>query len=323
MLTSTFQSFGAPDNVVSLTEEASPPLTPGQVRVRLLAAPINPADINYIQGVYGVKPELPATPGMEGCGEVVESQSKSFSNGDKVIFLKRGGLWREEIIAAAEDLIALPAEIEPLQACMLGINPLTALLMLENFRSLAKGECVIQNAANSNVGRCLIQIAKKRGITTINTVRHPELVEELQALGADHVFVDDNDLKPQTRALGLEPSLAVNCVGGDSALRQLSLLGEEGVQVTYGAMSKKAIKVPNGAMIFKRLRLEGFWVTKWLESSERSVIQETYQKLAVMVIAGELTQAIDTIYPLSNIQEALAHAQQEQRQGKVLLRFHS
>ena len=161
MLTSTFQSFGAPDNVVSLTEEASPPLTPGQVRVRLLAAPINPADINYIQGVYGVKPELPATPGMEGCGEVVESQSKSFSNGDKVIFLKRGGLWREEIIAAAEDLIALPAEIEPLQACMLGINPLTALLMLENFRSLAKGECVIQNAANSNVGRCLIQIAKK------------------------------------------------------------------------------------------------------------------------------------------------------------------
>ena len=321
MLTTTFQSFGAPESVVSLDEQASPPLTPGHVRVRLLAAPINPADINYIQGVYGVKPELPATPGMEGCGEVIESTSPMISTGNRVIFLKRGGLWQEEVVAAAEDLIVVPTEIDPMQACMLGINPLTALLMLENFRPLAEGDCIIQNAANSNVGRCLIQIAKKRGITTINTVRRSELFQELEELGADHVFIDDSDLKKHVRGFELNPALAINCVGGDSALRQISLLAEEGVQVTYGAMSKQAIKVPNGAMIFKRLRLEGFWVTKWLESNERSVVQAAYQKLAEMVIAGELTQAIDTVYPLSSITEALAHAQRDQRSGKILLRM--
>ena len=323
MLTATFQSFGAPESVVSLEEQASLRLTPGHVRVRLLAAPINPADINYIQGVYGVKPELPASPGMEGCGEVIESTSPMFSIDDKVIFLKRGGLWKEEIITAAKDLIAVPAELDPLQACMLGINPLTALLMLEHFRLLTRGQCVIQNAANSNVGRCLLQIAKKKGIVTINVVRRSELFRELEVLGADHVLLDDSNLKQQVRALGLAPSLAINCVGGDSALRQISVLAEEGVQVTYGAMSKKAIKVSNGAMIFKRLRLEGFWVTKWLESAERSIVQEAYQKLAHMVIAGELAQAIDTIYHLSDVQEALSHAQQEQRRGKILLRFGS
>lgn len=322
MLRSTFAGFGPPHDVVSLTEApAAAVLSSGQVRVRVLAAPINPADINYIQGVYGVKPELPAVPGMEACGEVVESKSETLATGDRVLFLKRGGLWREEVVAAAEDLIALPPSMDPLQACMLGINPLTALLMLEDFRSLEKGDCVIQNAANSNVGRCVIQIAKQEGITTINTVRRPELVDELKALGADHVFVDDNDLKQHVRALGLDPLLAINCVGGDSALRQISLLAEEGLQVTYGAMSKKAIKVPNGAMIFKRLRLEGFWVTKWLESSERSIIQGAYQDLAQMVVAGDLNQAIASVYPLSDVKKALVHAQQEAREGKVLLKM--
>ena len=143
----------------------------------------------------------------------------------------------------------------------------------------------------------------------------------MEEFGADHVFVDDSDLKKHVRNVELNPALAINCVGGDSGLRQISLLAEEGVQVTYGAMSKQAIKVPNGAMIFKRLRLEGFWVTKWLESNERSVVQAAYQKLAEMVVAGELTQAIDTIYPLSSITEALAHAQQEQRSGKILLQM--
>ena len=201
------------------------------------------------------------------------------------------------------------------------VNPLTALLMLENFQILAEGSAVMQNAANSNVGRCLIQIAKKRGFTTINTVRRLELREELETIGADHVFLDDQDLKHEMRALGIKPSLAINGVGGESAMRQISLLADEGVQVTYGAMSKQALKVPNGAMIFKRLRLEGFWVTKWLESSPLPTIQDVYQTLAQMVIDGELTQEIDTVYPLSAVSEALLHAQRDQRQGKILLQI--
>ena len=135
------------------------------------------------------------------------------------------------------------------------------------------------------------------------------------------MFLDDQDLKHEMRALGIKPSLAINGVGGESAMRQISLLADEGVQVTYGAMSKQALKVPNGAMIFKRLRLEGFWVTKWLESSPLPTIQDVYQTLAQMVIDGELTQEIDTVYPLSAVSEALLHAQRDQRQGKILLQI--
>ena len=322
-----FKEFGSPADVLTYQCEPEEKLTssdlkPNEVRVNIQFSPINPADLNYIQGNYGIRPELPATPGVESSGIVTESASDKISVGDLVIFITRVGTWQSEVICAADDLVVIPA-IPPEQAAMLKVNPLTALCLLENYIELKPGDFIIQNAANSGVGQCVIQIAKQLGIKTINLVRRAELIPELLELGADHVLLDNTFVVEQVREICGEnsPKLACNAVGGDSALRLMDAIAEQGQHITFGAMSMRSLKVPNKFLIFKRIQLHGLWVTKWLEANDHPTIQTAYHRLAEWVAKGQLNQAIDTIYKPEQITQAITHATTDKRQGKILLDF--
>ena len=293
-----------PQEVLEYVSGPIPVPEEGEVLVRMKAAPINPADINFVQGVYGLKPVLPhSRAGLEGCGVVQESRAEGFREGDEVILLRGVGSWSE--------------------AAMLKVNPLTALRMLEGFVSLEPGDWLVQNAANSGVGRCIIQLAREMGVKTVNFVRRPdELRDELTELGADLVVgEDDGDVVKNTLARldGKRPVLASNAVGGESALRLMDILAPGGSMVTYGAMSRKSIKVPNGFLIFKGIKLEGLWVTQWLKNAPVSEIEAAYDKLARLMADGRLKQAVDTVYPLSDVRKAVEKAQEEFRSGKVVL----
>ncbi|MGJ8655916.1 MAG: MDR family NADPH-dependent oxidoreductase [Akkermansiaceae bacterium] len=321
----TFNEFGSPAEVLHYaTEEklTTTPLKSGEVRVKMQFSPINPADINYIQGNYGIRPELPAVPGVESSGIITESSSEGVSVGDLVIFITRVGTWQSEVICGAEEVIVIPS-IPAEQAAMLKVNPLTALCLLENYVSLTEGDYIIQNAANSGVGQCVIQIAKQLGIKTINLVRRDELIPELLELGADHVLLDNTFVVEQVREICGEnlPKLACNAVGGDSALRLMDAIAEQGQHITFGAMSMRSLKVPNKFLIFKRIQLHGLWVTKWIEENDHATVSAAYQRLATWVAKGQLSQAIDTIYKPQDIIPAIKHATQDKRDGKILLDF--
>ena len=320
-VTTTFSSFGQPNEVLELGESPVKQLEPGEIRLQMLYAPINPADINYIQGIYGIKPELPATPGLEGCGKVIESNSDKLQAGDLVITLKTVGTWAEQITCPAEQVLKIPRETPHQQASMLKVNPLTAWCMLTQFINLPKGSWVIQNAANSGVGSCVIQIAKLLGLRTINLVRREELIEPLTGLGADHVLLDNAESLSEIQAITADspPALALNAVGGDSALRLMDALATKGIHVTYGAMSRRSLKVPNKFLIFKRIELHGFWVTEWMKETDTKTVEKTYAQLAEWIIDGHLTQPVDSTYPLSEIKAALTRSMEEKRSGKVLL----
>jgi len=326
MLQVNFHSFGNPSDVVQvgdLLETGT--LEKDQIRVGVKFSPINPADINYIQGVYGIKPELPAVPGLEAAGVVLESNSDRVNVGDNVIFIERVGTWKNEVICDADSVYVFPHGLDVCeqQASMLKVNPLTALRLLEGFVDLKAGDYVIQNAANSGVGQCLIQIAKQLGIKTINVVRREEVMAELTALGADHVILDDADTVAKVREICGDnlPKLASNAVGGDSALRLMDAIAEKGVHVTYGAMSLRSLKVPNKFLIFKRIHIQGLWVTEWLKDSSEAEVNAAYTRLAEWISEGKLEQSIDTIYPVSEVNKALDHAMQGKRSGKILLKF--
>ena len=316
-----FHSFGKVEEVAQLEPIELPALKNGQLLVKMLATPLNPADLNFIQGNYGVKPELPASPGIEGCAEVLESTAEGFAAGDKVIFIERVGTWQSHLVCDAQKALRIPSEIAPEQAAMLKVNPATAWQILHAYVDLKPGDWVIQNAANSGVGQCLIQIGKQLGLRTINTVRREGLEAELKALGADHVLLDDVDLVTKVREICGDnmPKLASNAVGGDSALRQMDALAEYGTQVTFGAMSMRSLKVPNKFLIFKGISLRGLWITKWIAAAERGEIEEVYQQLAEWVVDGKLTQSVEKSYKPSELAEALERSQQNERQGKVLL----
>lgn len=313
-----------PQDVLKYTVGEMPQVADGEVLIKMLAAPVNPSDINFVQGVYGVKPVLPnSRAGLEGCGIVVESKSVGFAEGDEVILLRGVGSWSEYVAVAEKDVKKLPVHVDPVQAAMLKVNPLTALRMLEGYVDLKPGDWIVQNAANSGVGRCIIQLAREMGVHTINFVRRPDVLrDELMALGADIVVgEDEEDVVKKTLASldGKRPVLASNAVGGESSMRLMDMLAPGGTMVTYGAMSKKSIKVPNGFLIFKGISLQGLWVTQWLRNAPAEEISAAYDKLAYLMAEGKLAQAVEKIYPLAEVKDAVARAQEEFRGGKIVI----
>ena len=227
------------------------------------------------------------------------------------------------MVVPAEALIVLPDGLDPLQAAMLAVNPATAWRMLHDFALLESGDWIVQNAANSGVGRAVIQLAKALGLRTLNVVRRVELVEELEKIGADVVITEETNLRDQVQALcgGKNPKLALNAVGGASALNLANALAPGAPLVTYGAMGRQPLKIPNSLLIFKNLSFHGFWLRRWKETASPADVRETYQKLSAYLLAGVLHTPVHKTFPLSQALEAVAEAAREKRSGKVLLRM--
>lgn len=286
------------------------------------AAPINPADLNSIEGKYPIKAPLPATPGMEGAGTVVEvgPAVRDLEMGTQVILPHSFGTWREVAVIDAMKVVAAPKEIDPIQAAMLKVNPITAWRIVRDFVPLMSGDWLIQNAANSGAGQCVIQIARELGYRTVNVVRRAELVDELRSLGGDVVLVDSENLRDEVAAATERApiKLALNAVGGENALRVAKCLASDATMVTYGAMSLQPLSIPNGMLIFKNLRFTGFWVNKWYDAATPAQRAETFAPLFDMARRGLLRSKVEATYTLSEAKAAIAHASQSKRSGKIV-----
>jgi trans-2-enoyl-CoA reductase len=288
----------------------------------VLAFPINPADIWFCKGSYRLKPPLPATPGAECVGRVaaVGAAVKHVKEGDLVINLKREN-WTQRRKVKGDDAIPLPSGIDLKQAAMVRINPPTAELMLSDFVDLEGGAWVIQNVANSAVGRLLIVLAHQRGLRTVNVVRRPELAEELKRLGADLVLVDGEDLAERvSRETGASPiRLGVEAVGGSATGRLANCLASDATLVHYGSMSGQNPDVDRSNFINRGVRLTGFMLGRFLARRSAGQIREIYARLAQQAMEGRLFAPVDTVYPIDKIKDALAHADRGGRDGKILV----
>ena len=288
----------------------------------MLAAPINPADLNVIEGTYGELPPLPATIGNEGAGEILALGAgvENLRIGQKVLPLAFG-TWTSELVLPAKNAIPLPDDIDIHQAAMLAVNPATAWRLLHDFASLQPGDWIAQNAANSGVGRAVIQLARHFGFRTLNVVRRPELLDEILALGADVVVTEETDLRCEARQLGggALTKLGLNSVGGASALNIANALAPGSPHVTIGAMARQPLKIPNGLLIFQNLAFRGFWLRRWKEAAPADEIQSTYATLADLLHRGILHTPVQQILPLSEAPAALTAAMGDKRTGKILL----
>jgi NADPH:quinone reductase-like Zn-dependent oxidoreductase len=288
----------------------------------VLAFPINPADMSFCRGSYRLKPPLPATPGAECVGRAaaVGASVKHVKPGDLVINLQREN-WAEHRKVKGDDAIPLPAGIDLRQAAMVRINPPTALLMLTDFVELRPGDWVIQNVANSAVGRLVIVLAKQRGARTINVVRRSELAGELKKLGADIVLVDGDDLAQKVAQASSEARimLGLEAIGGAATGRLADCLATDGTLVHYGSMSGEDPEVGRSNFIYRGVRLTGFMLGRFLARRTPEQIRAIYADLAGQVMKGTLSAPVDTVYPIDKIKEALAHADKGGRNGKILV----
>ncbi|KAI9895020.1 MAG: mitochondrial 2-enoyl thioester reductase [Vezdaea aestivalis] len=315
-----YSKYGPPGEQLTLHNYSIPPAYGSSVTIRYLASPINPADINQVQGTYKALPPFTSTlgtstpsavPGNEGVAEVVSVGSKvqSLKKGDWVIPKGTGlGTWRthdqlEESRVAKVDGDGLTSE----QVATVNINPCTAYRLLKGFVKLEKGDWWIQNGANSAVGRAAIQLGKLWGFKSINIIRNrPDkelsaLKSELEGLGATQIMTDIEFEEKGSRAritdmtLGALPQLALNCTGGRLGSRMLSSLRNGGVHVTYGNMSKKPLRVSAGLLIFSDIRLRGFWVSQWAEANPDAKAQMVKDLLEMMKEGSLKTSEMKTV----------------------------
>ena len=314
--------FGQPLDVLRLenVQQAEPQI--GEVRVRLLAATINPSDYGMIGGSYGRLRELPAVAGREGVG-VVEAIGRGVTSvgvGARVRF-PEAGAWQETACMAADDVLLVPADVSIEQAAFSFINPPTAYCLLQKMVDLAPGSWVLQNAGNSAVGLAVIQMAKAMGFKTISQVRREELIAPLKALGADHVVIEGSGWAKQVNELtGGEPiQLALNSIGGASASDQIKALGEGGTQVTFGAMVADLVRFPTRFLIFNDVRLVGFWWDQWSQKAGAQGLNQVMSAVYAMMRDGTLKLPVEATYSFAEYEAAIKHDQQP-RFGKVLLK---
>src|SRR5213596_275536 len=320
-----YERHGNPADVLRVESRPWPTRALDEVLVQMRAAPINPADLNQIEGKYPVRPELPATPGFEGAGLVVDAgaNASTITAGTLVILPHNLGTWRDAVAVKASELVAVPPEIDPVHAALLKINPMTAWRLLQDYVDLKKGDWLIQNAANSAAGRAVIQIARELGYKTVNVVRRAELIDELRTEGGDVVLVDGENLRHEVKdATSNAPiHLGLNAVGGESALRLANCLAPGSTLVTFGAMSLQPLKIPNGLLIFKDLRFRGIWINKWYDNATASDRMAAFNPIFEMAGRALLQTKVEKSYPLSEIKTAVEHAARARRGGKIIFEF--
>lgn len=315
--------YGPPSVVAKCIDikELAPP-SAWEVSVALDAFPINPADLAMIHGRYGILNKPPCTVGMEGAGTVthIGKSVTTLSEGDRVILLANNN-WCTHRNVPATLVVKVPSQLDPYQLCMLKVSGLSALHLLTKLEPQKPGSFVIQNAPLSAVGRYVIQLAKAFDLKTVNLVRRPEQIEEVTKLGGDVAVVEDDGVAEEVRkALGKSTvKLALDAVAGFSTSRLAQCLHDGGSIINYGMLSMVPCQVDSNDVIFRGIKLQGFWLSKILNKISAAERQEQLSTLVQFLEQGVLYGAIDSLFSIDDISNAIRRAEQEGRNGKVIV----
>jgi NADPH:quinone reductase-like Zn-dependent oxidoreductase len=315
-----FHTTGLPEDVLILEETSIPEPKSHEVRIKVTARNINPSDIMFIRGMYGITPKLPSSAGFEAVGIVDQTDGKnSIPVGTKVIFTAIG-TWKEYVCVPVHMVIPSPPGMADEVACQAFVNPLTAYAMLET-SGLQEGDWVLVTAGASAYGKLVIQMAKQKGIKVACTVRRDEQKETLQTLGAALVINTEKEKlqKVIMEQTGEGVSVVFDAVGGILGARALASLKTGGKMMVFGLLSLENIPLNSGLMIFKNLKVEGFWLTSWMASLSPEETQKAFKIVFTHLLSQKVKVDVEATFPLEQFKEALAMYEKEGRNGKILL----
>ncbi|TVP44103.1 MAG: zinc-binding dehydrogenase [Mongoliibacter sp.] len=316
-----FKETGLPEDVLVLEEAEIPKPKPSEVLIRVTARNINPSDVMFIRGMYGITPKLPSSAGFEAVGIVDQSDEKgTVAKGSKVIFTAIG-TWKEYVCAPAQTVIPVPDQMPDEVACQAFINPMTAFGMLES-SGLKEGDWVLITAGASAYGKLVIQMAKSKGIKVACTVRRDEQKGSLEKLGADLVINTEKEKlqKVIMEKTGDGVSVVFDAVGGVLGAKALASLKNNGKLMAFGALSLDNMPVNSGLMIFKNLKIEGFWLTTWIESLNNEERQKAFKTVLGYLMKQDVKVDVAGTYALEEFKEALEAYQKPGRNGKIILK---
>jgi NADPH:quinone reductase-like Zn-dependent oxidoreductase len=324
-----FDRFGEPGEVLQVREVPTPEPGAGQVRVRMIASPINPSDMMSVRGQYGKPPNLPWTPGFEGVG-VIDKTGPGFFKvirglrpGRRVAVLSTaGGNWGEYVVIPARQAVPVSEGIADNQAASFFVNPATVVVMVRDVLRVPRGAWLMQSAAGSTLGRMILRLARHDGFRTINLVRRREQVDEMKRLGADEVIcTSDESVEERVNTItgGKGVLFAIDAVGGTTGSAMVRSLGECGHMLVYGTLSNEPLSVDPRQLIMATRRVEGFWLSIWSRRQRPLRMLRLFRDLNRLIKEGVLASDLGASFPLDQIQAAAKQAEVVGRQGKVLL----
>ncbi len=325
-----FERHGDPAEVLHVADVPEPQLGFRQVRVRMLAAPINPSDILTIEGRYGRLPNLPATPGFEGVG-IVEAAGGGLlarlRNGKRVALINaHGGTWQEKCVVPAKHVVPIPDSVPDEQAAMFFVNPITAVAMVRHILKVPAGSWLLQTAAGSALGHIVIRLGKLYGFKTINVVRRREQAEELRRLGGD-VCLSETEESVEERVKQITDGRGVpfvlDPVGGKTGTTAVRCLGLHGRALLYGLLSGESIEADPRLIITYGHRIDGFWLSEWMPRQPIFKMLSVFRLVKKLMSEGTIRADVAKIYSMDQISDAAKHVQAAARGGKVLLQIAS
>lgn len=315
-------SFGDPTQVLDTVQIDLPEPGPGEVRLKILLAPIHNHDLWTIHGSYGVKPPLPATAGSEALG-VVDKLGAGVPEtllGQRVNAAGLHGAYADYAIAKAQAVLPIPDAVPDAAAAQLVAMPFSAITLLDVLNVLA-GDWIVQTAANGAVGKIIVALARSRGVKVLNIVRRPEAKAELEQLGIDNVVVSEGDWVAQAQQImGTGARAAVDSVGGEIGADLVTLLGTDGLLMTFGTATGAPLTFDTGPIIFKHITIKGFWGKRVIEEMSAEDRSRLMTELVTLAAQGKLPLTTDGIFSLDQGREAAAAARTPGRSGKVMLK---
>jgi NADPH:quinone reductase-like Zn-dependent oxidoreductase len=331
MKAAVFDRFGIPEDVLQVRDVPLSEPGRGQVRVRMLASPVNPSDLLVVRGEYGRLPSLPATPGFEGVG-VVDAAGpgllhhlRGLRPGKRVAVLNgRGGNWQESVVLSARQLVPLPDDLSDEQAATFFINPASALAMTRHVLRVPQGAWLLQTAAGSTLGRMVIHLGRHFGFRTINVVRRPEQAEELRRDGADAVICSAEESIPErVRALtqGVGVGHALDAVGGPTGTAVVQALAPGGRLLVYGTLSREPMALDPRTLMVGQKSIQGFWLSEWVSRQRVLTMLRLFRTIRNLLRSGVVTSEIAGTFNLDEVRQAVVQAAQSGRKGKILLRM--
>jgi NADPH:quinone reductase-like Zn-dependent oxidoreductase len=321
------ENWGDPEKVLHVREVPDPKCGRGQVRVRMLASPINPSDLFMIRGEYGFQPALPATPGFEGVGIVEEGQGLLAwrVKGKRVAVLNsKSGNWAEQVVIPARQAIPVPAQLSDEQAASFFVNPASALVLVRDVLAIPSGAWLLQTAAGGALGKMVIRLSQRDGFRTINVVRRREQVAELMRLGATAVVVSgEESVEGRVRDLtgGEGVPFAIDAVGGETGSELVRCLARHGRLVVYSTLSGQPLQFDPRSLMVGHKRVEGFWLSEWVRDQGVLRLLSLFRQIGRLLREGTLNTEVGATFGLEQIHEAVRQAATPGKAGKVVLRL--
>ena len=292
--------------LLALRRIAVPSPGPRQVLVKVSLSPVNPSDLLYVKGEYGLPRTSGIPPGFEGVGIVIaggDPQAAALT-GRRVSFLASGsGAWAEYALTDTASCVCIADELCDEDAAGLLINPLTALAMIDLVVD-AGASALVLTAAASQLGRMVIQLACDRGVAPIAVLRSPAEEATLRALGAAEVLVSNAPEfaeKLHETVSAAKPRILLDAVGDQVSADIFLAMPAHSRWISYGVLSAAGPRLPDmRQFVFSDKRIEGFWLSRWLRTAALGARAHAVAEAQRRALTGDWRTRVAARVPLED-----------------------